>query len=278
MIAFYNGKFLDKNQIAISPDDRGFLFADGVYEVLRCYRGKLFELAGHLRRLSYGLDQLRIGAVDVPSIGRVMQRLIRENDLKRGDATVYLQVTRGSAPRLHPFPSPEIPPNVYAFAAPLQPNLQVQQSGANAILISDQRWARCDIKTTALVANVLASQRAKEAGAVEALLVRDGAILEGSRTNAMFVKDRTLFTAPLNNYILPGITRNVVLKLAKKLDIPVQERPIFESDLPDLEEAMIVGTTIEIAPLTHINGKPVGNGEPGPITRRLVRALQKLTE
>lgn len=277
MIAFYNGKFLPKDQIAISPDDRGFLFADGVYEVLKSYHGKLFQVREHMQRLEYGLTQLRIRGVNISKIALVAQKLIRQNSLSHGDAIVYIQVTRGNAPRAHQFPSPGTPPNIYAFANAVQSQSELHQSGAKAILVSDQRWARCDIKTTALVANTLASQRAKEAGAFEALFVRDGAVLEGSRTNLMFVQNGVLITAPLNNYILPGITRKVVLKQAKALSIPILERPVLETELPHVQEIMLVGTTIEVAPIIEIAGQKVGSGEPGPITRRLLKAVQRLT-
>jgi len=277
MIAFFNGKFLEKEQIAISPDDRGFLFADGVYEVIRSYDGKLFQVGAHLERLDYGLKQLQIAGIDVAQLGQVATRLVEENRLVEGDATIYLQITRGSAPRAHHFPPAGTSPTVYAFARAFHLDAEARERGAKAILVTDHRWARCHIKTTALVANILANQQAREAGALEALFVRDAMILEGSHTNVFFAKNGTLMTAPLSNYILPGVTRKIILDLASSLSIPIVERSVLETELAEMSEAFLVSTTLEVAPIVQIEDRPVGSGEPGRIAARLLDSFQRMT-
>src|SRR5437879_7457563 len=158
MIAYYNSQYLDKSKVAISPDDRGFLFADGVYEVIRAYQGRLFKSLDHLDRLAFGLEELRIGGLDARELEPVALRLLKENKLEDGDALVYFQVTRGAAPRTHHFPPPETAPTIYATAKPFSSPVEQQQKGAAAIIVPDQRWTRCDIKTTNLLPNTLAHQ------------------------------------------------------------------------------------------------------------------------
>jgi D-alanine transaminase len=273
MLAYLNGKFLEKSQMAISPDDRGFLFADGVYEVIRAYAGRFFRWDAHMQRLAKGLRELRIAPPDLGELETAARHLLLEKKL--AEATVYIQITRGSAPRSHPFPPEGTRPTVYVDAQPFSPKRNLQEQGVTAILVPDQRWARCDIKTTGLLPNVLASQRASEAGAYEALLVRDGAILEGSRTNVFVVKDDTLMTPPLTNYILPGITRQAVLELAERLRIKTQLGVCFEEQLSDCQEVFLSGTTSEVTPVVRIGSREVGKGKPGPVTCRLQRALRE---
>lgn len=273
MSVYFNGNLMDKSQVAISPDDRGFLFADGVYEVLRAYNGVLFEMGAHLQRLQNGLAALRIGPVEIDEIQSATQRLLVENGLR--EATVYIQITRGCAPRNHAFPPPESRPTVYIEARAFAPATELQASGVGVILVPDQRWARCDIKTVGLLPNVLASQRAKEEGAFEALLVRDGAVLEGSRANVFFVRNGVLATAPLNNYILPGITRRVVLEVAREAELPVELRPCFEQELRECDEIFLAGTTVEVLPIVRIGSSAIGKGVPGPITRILQSGFER---
>ena len=277
MIAYFNGRYLPKDEIHISPDDRGFLLADGVYEVIRSYNGALFQCAEHLGRLAIGLAALRITVVPSDELRQAAERLLQENELTTGDATVYLQVTRGVAPRRHRFPEPSTLPSVYVTVRQFQPYARELAEGGAAILVPDQRWARCDIKTIGLLANAMANQRAWEVGAFEALFVRDGVVLEGSHTNVFFVHDGRLLTAPLSNCVLPGITREVVLTAAARLGLPVEFRCCFESDLPDMDEIFLCGTTVEITPVVSLNGKPVGCGTPGPVAQLMQGELRKLT-
>lgn len=273
MIAYFNGQFLRQEDIRISPEDRGFLFADALYEVVRTYNGRLFEAQAHWNRLSYGAEALRFSKTDFADLTEVAETLLRENGLTRGDATVYVQVTRGQAPRSHAFPPKETPLTIYASARPYSPKGSTGD-GVSVITVSDQRWARCDIKTVGLLANVLAQQQALDQGAYEALFVRDGAVLEGTHTNLFTVYDGTVVTPPRTNYILGGITRQVILKLCKELSIPVAENPVFESRLLEADEIMVVGTTTEITPVLRVNGQKVRSGQPGELTRRVWKAFR----
>ncbi|MDR3090211.1 MAG: aminotransferase class IV [Desulfobulbaceae bacterium] len=279
MLAYYNGEYLPLADIRISPDDRGFLFADGVYDVIRAYNGRLFRLDDHLARLSHGASQLRLAQTDFSFLAKVAQRLLTVNGLTDA-ATVYFQITRGCAQRGHAFPQPPPPVTIYGAARPLDEGRlrEQQQRGITAITVSDNRWARCDIKTTALIANVMANQEAAENGAGEAIFIRDGALLEGSHSSVMAVLDGELRAAPLSNYILPGITRKAVLELCRELAIPVREMPVFQNEIPKLTELMVLGTTSEVTPVIALDGKPVGAGLPGAISRRLSRALRDTIE
>ena len=187
MIGYLNGQYLPKEKIFISPEDRGFLFADGIYDVIRSYGGKLFQAKAHLDRLAHGATALQFNRTDFSFLGPVCERLIQDNGLTQGDALIYMQVTRGVAPRSHAFPPIETPLTVYATAKPFQPHQQEAETGVRVILVPDQRWARCDIKTIGLLANTLAHQRARMSHAVEGLFVRDGAVTEGTHSNVMAV-------------------------------------------------------------------------------------------
>jgi len=274
MIAYFNGRYLPEEDIRISPEDRGFVFADALYEVIRTYEGRLFETQAHWARLSYGAKALRFNRTDFNDLTEVAETLLRENGLTQGDATVYVQVTRGQAPRSHAFPPQETPLTLYASARPFFPK-GFASDGVSVILVSDQRWARCDIKTVGLTANVLAQQQAQDHGAYEALFVRDGAVLEGTHTNLFTVFDGTVVTPPRTNYILGGITRQVILGLCKELSIPAVESPVFESRLMEADEIMVVGTTTEITPVLRVNRQKLRSGAPGEITRRLWKAFRE---
>jgi D-alanine transaminase len=267
-IVYFNGAFLPKNEVHLSPDDRGFLFADGVYEVARSYEGRLFELDAHMRRLATGLCELQIVGLDVPAVTLVLGELLRRNDLLRGQATVYVQVTRGAAPRIHAFPDPPVPPTVYAEARPFVRRADPAQ-GVAVITVPDVRWARCDIKSVSLLPNVLANQRARAAGAIEALFVRDGVVLEGSNTAFLAVIEGEVRTAPNSNYILPSVSRDVVLRLCAREGIRHRETAVFADDLARADELFLASTTLEVMPVVRVDGRPVGDGRPGPMTTRL---------
>ena len=273
MIGYLNGRYLPQENIVISPEDRGFLFADGIYEVIRSYGGKLFRAKAHLDRLSHGARSLQFNQTDFSFLERVCERLIQDNQLTQGDAVIYMQVTRGVAPRSHAFPPIETPLTVYATAKPFQPHRQEYENGIRVILVPDQRWARCDIKTIGLLANTLAHQRARKSHAAEGLFVRDGAVTEGTHSNVMAVFDGKLITPPRTNYMLAGITREFVLSLCGKLSIPFSETPLYESDILNADELMIVGTTVEVTPVIAVNGENIGSGAPGPVTRKLQKAF-----
>lgn len=276
MLVYLNGRYIPAQEALVPVDDRGFLFADGVYEVVLCNDGRPFLFDEHMRRMAQGLSALRIRFDELDALRDVAQRLLEENRLEDGLATIYVQVTRGVAPRKHAFPPDGTPPTVYVAARPFQRHPdEFFSNGVEAITVPDTRWSRCDIKSIALLPNVLANQQAKEAGAFEALLVRDGIVLEGSHSNLLGVFDGTLVTYPVCNYILPGITRARLLALARELGIPTMEAPIHLQDLARADEMFLAGTTTEVMPLVRIDGRQIGAGKPGPITRRLLEAYRE---
>lgn len=276
MIVYLNGDWMPHADATVSVDDRGFLFADGVYEVIRVYNGRTFLAEQHLERMRAGLTALCISGRWVDPLERVAERLIDDNGLRDADGTVYLQITRGAAPRQHPFPPVHIRPTVYANASPL-PQLapELFEQGVRAATVPDTRWTRCDIKSVSLLANVLAKQQAKERGAFEALFVRDGALLEGSHSNLFAVIGGELRTYPECNYILGGITRRLVIQLARGLGIAVRETPFYWNELDRIDELFLAGTTTEIMPITRLDDRPVGGGRPGPIATSLIAAFRE---
>ena len=276
MIVYFNGKFIPKESVKISPDDRGFLLGDGVYEVIRSYRGQLFAFEAHRERMADGLRELQIEQPAVEDFQTLAETLLKKNHLDEGDALVYIQITRGAAPRKHAFPE-NTSPTVYAFAAPFHPPQEKWQTGIKVILVPDIRWARCDIKSISLLPNVLASQQAKEHNAYEAVFVRNGMVTEGAHSSFCAVFDGQLVTHPKSPYILPGVTRAVVLRLCHELNISVREYPILEKDLHKADELLLTGTTTEIMPVIQVNDRIVSDGRPGPITTRLQQAFHALT-
>jgi D-alanine transaminase len=276
MLVYYNGRYLQKSEVAISPDDRGFLFADGVYDVIRVYCGKLFKCAEHLERMAHGLRELKINGCDPTTLDTVADRVLKDNGLDHSDAKVYIQITRGAASRSHKFPPAGTPPTIYLEATPFSSPTDLQEKGVAAIIVPDQRWGRCDIKTTCLLANTLANQQAVEAGAHEAIFRRDGVLQEGTHSSILFVKDNYLIAPPLTVFMLPSVTRNVVLSLAHEESIRTTIQPCLESELGGFQEIIMLGTGSEIVPITTVNGRKIGNGFSGPITRRLQSAFRKL--
>jgi D-alanine transaminase len=277
VLAYLNGTYVPRAGATISVEDRGFIFGDGVYEVWRVLNGRLFEMRRHLDRLIAGLTALRIAPPDVcqPEIlEQVATKLLRESGITDGEGTLYLEITRGAALRAHAFPAQSTAPTVYLTVNRFTPPEDLRQRGAIGITVPDVRWLRCDLKTLQLLPNVLAKQAAAEAGAADAILVRDGIVTEGSHTNVMAVIDGALHTHPTNNLILPGITRAVVLELAASLGIPVREVAFAERDIPNVDELFLAGTTTDIMPLVRVNDRTIGNGSPGPVTRRLITAFR----
>jgi len=274
MTVYFNGDFVDKDDVSISPDDRGFVFGDGVYEVVRAEDGELVRLDAHVRRLRRSLREIRLDGVDVDALRAAIRQLLPKNNLRDGPATVYLQITRGAAPRQHAFPDAPTAPTVYARASPYEPPTEKWEAGAKIILEPDQRWARCDIKSLNYLPNVLANQKAMEAGAYEAVFVREGFVTEGSHSSIVAVFDGTVVAPPLTNHILPSITREAVLPLCRDLGIPVDETPIPRAALPDADELILLGTTTAVMPVVEVEDRTVGDGTPGPITRQLQAAFQ----
>lgn len=276
MTVYFNGEFVDKEDVSISPDDRGFVFGDGVYEVIRAEQGQLFHGDEHFERLERSLREVRIQGLNLDEVSEDVRALLYHNDLQDGQAKVYLQVTRGAAPRSHAFPDASVQPTVYATATPHEPPLDKWEEGVSVIVEPDRRWARCDIKSTALLPNVLANQKAMERGAYEALLVREGFVTEASHSTVMAVFGKTVVTHPLTHRVLPSVTRDVVLDLCRDLDVPVDERPIPSSSVYDADEVMLLGTTTGVMPVVRIEDTTIGDGTPGPLTRDLQAAFRAL--
>lgn len=261
-------------EASISPDDRGFLFADGAYEVVYAYEGFLFRAESHWKRMHRSLGELRIGGCEDLDFEALSQELLRQNRLTETDAYVYLQITRGAAPRNHAPPA-DIEPTVYGFARPMKKIAALQKSGCKVVTAPDLRWLRCDIKSISLLPNVLAKEAAVDAEAFETVMIREGKITEGSSSAFAAVFNNQLVTAPLGNLILPSITREVTLELCEQLKISVADEFIPAASIHGAQEAMIMSTTAEIMPVVEIDGHSVGDGAPGPITRKLQDAFRQ---
>lgn len=279
MQVYLNGSFVDHSEAKVSVTDRGFIFGDGVYEVTRIINGKPFREKEHLERLEQGLKSLKINVDNsvLEEIPKISQKLLEKNDLLEGEAAIYLQITRGTAwPRTHTFPNPDVKPSIYLSASAFSPHTELHQTGVDVITLADVRWTRCNIKTVQLLPNTLAKQQAQDAGVNSALLIRDGVITESPNANIFGVKDGELYTFPESNYILSGITRQVVLEIAEKLDIPVHFNPIRQEELFDLDELFFSGTTTDIQPVTVIDGKDLGTGKPGPVVKAIQEEHKKM--
>jgi D-alanine transaminase len=276
MTVYLNGQYLPAEKATISILDRGFIFGDGVYEVWRVVEGKLFEHARHDRRIRRGLKALEIDvpAKEVTALSDVAERLLRENDLLQGEGTFYVEITRGTAPRTHAYPPTGTKPTVFAMVNRFEVPHALRASGAKAITQPDVRWLRCDIKTVQLLPNCMAKQRAQEVGALEAIFIRDGVVTEGTHTSVLGVKDGELRTHPLSPLILPSVTREVVLEIAGEQGVPVREEPFTEQELFAVDELFVAGTTTDVTPIVDVDGRPIGSGKPGPISRALYAGLQ----
>lgn len=271
---YLNGEYMTNEEARISPDDRGFLLSDGVYEVTPAYDGHLFRFPQHLERLGRGLATLRIDQ-GTGELADVHERLLRDNDLQGARcAYVYVQITRGAAPRVHQFPDGSVTPTVYAFAKAFsRPPHEEWERGSGAITVPDRRWSRVDIKTISLLPNVLAQQAAADAGVANAVFVKDGNAIEGTHNNLFAVFDGVVTTHPATHEILDGITRAVVLELAGRMGISVEQRAIPVEEFRTADEIFFTGTTTEVHPTVSLDGQRVGDGTAGPVTRRLFEAF-----
>ena len=276
---YLNGKLVPKASALVPVDDRGFLFADGVYEVTPAYEGTFFRFERHMARMRRGLAELRIDYDSAPLVD-VHAQLLAANGLENEPISiVYVQVTRGVAPREHAFPTTAVRPTVYAFAKQFKrEGSAAWEKGYQATTVPDRRWARCDIKTIALLPNCLAMQAAVEAGSTDALFVKNGVAIEGAHSNFFAVIDGTVVTHPATEHILHGITREYVLELCRDLGLPIELRPIQVEELWQADEAFFTGTTTEVRPTVRVDGRTIGGGRPGPIARRLMEAFVKGVE
>ena len=267
-VAFINGAFMPLAEAKVSIEDRGFQFGDGIYEVIRTYKGRPFAIEAHLARLDRSALAL---ALTQPYSRAEWADHVMEGIRRAAypEAKVYIQITRGVAPRDHAY-SDEVTPTVVMTVREFHPlDKSVQAAGVEAMTIEDIRWGRCDIKSVNLLANVLARQQVKQAQVFEAILVNAGLVTEGAISNVMVVQGETVVTAPEGPRILPGVTRAVVLDLALSEGLPIQERFVSQADLYEADEVFLTGTTVEVLAVVRVDGKVIGDGRPGPITQRL---------
>lgn len=270
---YLNGEFMPIEEARIPVLDRGFIFGDGVYEVIPVYSRRPFRLIEHLRRLQHSLDGVRITNPHTnDEWSDLLERLIAAN--RDDDQYLYLHITRGVAKRDHAFPK-DVAPTIFIMSNPLlTPPGELLASGVAAITASDNRWLRCDIKAISLLPNVLLRQMAIDVGAVETILLREGFMTEGAASNIFVVKDGVLLTPPKNHLMLPGITYDVVLELAAAHDIPYEVRAVSEYEVRTAHELLLTSSTKEIMPITRLDGKTVGDGSPGKMFAQLYQLYQ----
>jgi len=271
-----NDEWLSRDEAKVDIEDRGYQFGDGVYEVIRVYDGKLFTLDEHLQRLKKSLMSVRIElpySMDV--LKKNLYRLVEQDQLHNG--IVYLQVTRGQAPRNHSFPK-SVQSVLTAYTKEIERPLTTITSGVSVHLTADIRWLRCDIKSLNLLGNILAKQEAVEYGCQEVIFHRDGTVTEGGASNVFIVRNQQLMTHPSNHLILNGITRQQIIQLATQLGIPVVERDFSVDDLLTADEILISSTTQEVTPVIKIDNTMVANGKPGVITQQLQEQFEALIQ
>ena len=276
-VAYVNGKFVEPGEAVVSIEDRGFLFADGVYEVIASYGAKPFALERHLRRLQRSLNELQIRLdVEGNGVGEVVDAAIRRSS--SADSLIYIQITRGVAPRRHEFPDASTQPTVVVTTSPLSPLPdEWVLDGVKCVTVPNQRWGRCDIKTVGLLPNVLARQQAASCGAFEALLVdADHRVVEGASTSSFCVVEGLVRTTPLAPSILPGITRELILECAGELDVDISEEDTYLDDYLNADEVFVAGTSIDTLGVVQLDDHVIGSGKPGPITSRLGEALLQM--
>lgn len=276
-VSYVNGRYVPHSQAVVHVEDRGYQFADAVYEVFAVERGRICHLAQHLDRLDRSLGALAMPlAVPRRVLPVILGEVVRRNRLSQG--LLYLQASRGAAPRNHAFPGAAIP-NLVVTAWPHKgPSAEQVEKGVHVVTRPDMRWRRPDIKSVGLLPNALARQSAKEAGAYEAWLVNDhGQVVEGAATNAFIVaKDGALLTHPADTNMLNGVTRMNVLAIARRLGIEVGERPFTVAEALAAREAFLTSTTVTVLPVTRIDDSTIADGRPGPVTLRLRAAYREL--
>jgi D-alanine transaminase len=275
MSIYLNGSFMPIEEARVPVLDRGFIFGDGVYEVIPVYSRRPFRMAEHLKRLQHSLDGIKLPNPHSESEWTsILNELIRRNEPE--DQYLYLHITRGVARRDHAFPDPPVPPTVFVLSNPLTtPSAEQLQHGINCITVVDNRWLRCDIKSIALLPNVLLRQAAVEAGCAEAILIRDDAFLtEGAASNIFVVKNGKLLAPPKDNLMLPGITYDVILELAAANGIPYEINRVTKAEVFNADELLLTSSTREVLAITTLDEKPVGNGKPGAMFARLYPLYQ----
>ena len=267
---YLNGELMPLAEARVSVMDRGFLFGDGIYEVIPVYSRRPFRLVEHLARLQRSLDGIRLtNPLTTAEWTGLIEKIVANNDGE--DQQVYLQVTRGAdTKRNHAFPK-GVAPTVFMMSEPLLPPPAGQrEQGITAVSAADNRWHRCDIKAISLLANCLLRQRAVDAGSVETLLLRDGFLTEGAASNIFAVKNGVLLAPPKNHLMLPGITYDVILELAGRHDLPFQVRDVLEEEVRQADELWMTSSTKEVLPIVSLDGRPIGSGQPGPLFAQML--------
>ncbi|HEY0879543.1 MAG TPA: D-amino acid aminotransferase [Zeimonas sp.] len=274
-IAWLNGEWVPLEEARIPVLDRGFVFGDGVYEVVPVYGGRKFRWTQHLARLQRSLAAVSIrNPHDEDGWTQLVDALVARHPW--ADQFVYLQVTRGVARRDHAFPPADVAPTVFAMTSELvAPTAAQREQGVAAVTLPDERWLHCDIKTTSLLGNVLARQAAVAAGAAECVLIRDGFLTEGAASNIWVVRNGTVFGPPKDNLVLEGIRYGLLAELAQDAGIPLEIRRILREEVHAADELMLSSATKELLPITRLDGRPVGNGRPGPVFAALLAAYQR---
>jgi D-alanine transaminase len=268
VLAFYNGDFIESAEKVVSLEDRGYLFGDGVYEVIRVYDGKPFMLKEHLLRLKNSAEAL---GIPMPYNDEQLQTFIADGlkRLNENNIDIYMQITRGTAPRNHVFAKDITPITAMIFRKSKEIANELRAHGGSVLLKEDERWANCYIKSLNLLPNILAKNEAVEKGCYEAIFHKDGFITEGSASNIFVIKNNELYTTPLHKGILPGITRIAVLEIAKTLNIPVHEDYFTPQFLKEADECFVTSTTSEVLPITKVDNQQIGNGKVGNSTKRI---------
>lgn len=273
-IIFSQGKFLHRDDLTFPFEERGLQFGDGVYEVIRVYNGKMHLLDEHVARLYRSLDAIKI-KIDFTSeeIKSFLQSLLTRNNME-SDGFIYLQVTRGSAERMHGFPE-NITPNIYAYVKYFPRPLKLLENGVKVITHRDERWENCYIKSLNLLPNVLAKQTAAEQGCYEAILHENNTVTECSSSNVFLVKDGKIYTHPATNRILNGCVRMAVKRFANDLNIPFIEEAFTVDDMFEADEMFLTSSISEVLPIVEVDGKQIADGRPGEISRKLQTAYEK---
>ncbi|HWO75736.1 MAG TPA: D-amino-acid transaminase [Bacillus sp. (in: firmicutes)] len=269
----WNGKIVNKEDVRISIDDRAFHFGDGVYEVVRVYDGELYLADGHMKRLYDSARKIGI-QLDITPDDFLASLVELREATGLIDGTIYVQVSRGEWPRNHAFPDQSVAPQIVGFTKQAKRPLEQMKSGVKATIIEDTRWLHCDIKSISLLGNVLAKQKAVEAGCFESIQHRDGVVTEGSSTNVFIVKDATVYTHPANHLILNGITRQRIIELGRKEGINIREEAFTADQLLQADEVFVAGTTVEIMPVIQVDDKKYSD-QPGPVTLKLQSLLNE---
>ena len=274
---FINGEFVNEEDAKVSYEDRGYVFGDGIYEYIRAYDGKLFTVKEHFERFLRSAEEIGLDLnFTIEELIELVRRLLKENNVVNGG--IYIQATRGAAPRNHSFPTPPVKPVIMAFTKSYDRPYEELEQGVYAITTEDIRWLRCDIKSLNLLGNVLAKEYAVKYNATEAIQHREETVTEGASSNVYAIKDGEIYTHPVNNYILNGITRKVIKWVAEDYNIPFNEETFTVDFLKNADEVIVSSTSAEVTPVVKIDGEIVNDGKVGPITKKLQEGFEKYIE